>query len=231
MDAGDIREALRDDDKSLADLAEDKGKSVDGLKQALRDEIRKDADKAVDSGDLTKEQADRVVDKLSAAVDDFVDQTGGPHFGFGTHGPEFGPLGPPGKGFLPGFLPGADLMETAADYLGVDTADVRKALRDGKPLGELAKEKGKSVDGLEDALRDQLRKDADKAVDNGDLTKKQADQIVEKMGSAIDELVEEGNFKFEFHLRTRPGDPVPLPVPERKDHSSFELPGVSSRPI
>lgn len=52
------------DGKSLADLAKDKGKSVDGLKKALRDPIRKDADKAVEDGVLTKEQADRLVEEL-----------------------------------------------------------------------------------------------------------------------------------------------------------------------
>ena len=72
-------------------------------------------------------------------------------------------------------------METAADYLGLDAADVREALRDGESLADLAKDKGKSVDGLKKALRDPIRKDGDKAVEDGVLTKEQADRLVEEL--------------------------------------------------
>jgi hypothetical protein len=99
-------------------------------------------------------------------------------------------------------------MEKAADYLGMDTADLRGALRDGKSLADLAKDKGKSVDGLEQALRDAIRADAEKAVANGDLTKEQANRFAEKLGSVVDEFVEKGT--FQFHFRTRP-DRLPLP--------------------
>jgi lambda repressor-like predicted transcriptional regulator len=225
MDDADVRDAVRAG-KSLADLARDKGKSVDGLKDALRDAIREDANRAVE--------------KLSAIVDELVEQTGGPHPGFGLRGPG---LGPPDKDFFPGVFPGIDLMGTAGDYLGMDDADVRKALGDGKSLADLAKDKGKSVEGLEDALRDELRKDADQAVDDGALTKAQADRIVGKLGSAVDKLVQ-GNLRdgfdlemrggggegeFGLHLRIHPNDRMPLP--ERREGSSLDLPGLPSQPI
>jgi ribosomal protein S20 len=202
-----VRKALGDG-KSLADLAKDKGKSVDGLEQALRDAIRNDADKAVDDGVLPKEQADRIAKRLSATVDELVEHDGGPMFHL--RGPKLGigPLGPPGRGFFPGPFPGFDFLQSAADYLGMDAADVRKALGDGKSLADLAKDKGKSVDGLEQALREAIRKDADKAVDHGALTKEQADHIADKLGSAVDDLVEGG--RFQFKLRIRP-NAVPPP--------------------
>jgi hypothetical protein len=147
-------------------------------------------------------------------------------------------------GFLfPGVFPGIDLMGTAGDYLGMDDADVRKALGDGKSLADLAKDKGKSVEGLEDALRDELRKDADQAVHDGALTRAQADRIVEKLGGAVDKLVQ-GNLRdgfdlemrggrgegdFELHLRIRPDDRIPSP--ERREGSSLDLPGLPSQPI
>lgn len=236
LDEADVREALRDG-KSLADLATEKGKSVDGLKQALRDAIRKDADKAVGDGALTKEQADRMVERLSGAVDEIVDKPCTPGLEFDFPGPRLapGPLGPPGKPILPGALP--DLMGTAADYLGMDRADVRKAIGDGKSLADLAKDKGKSVDGLKEALRDAVRKDADKAVEDGVLTKEQADGLVEKLGSAVDELVEGGGFgfgfrrgggKFEFHFRILPEGR--MPPPQERQNPSFE-PAIPSHPI
>jgi lambda repressor-like predicted transcriptional regulator len=214
MDRADIGEALRDG-KSLAELARDRGKSVDGLKEELRAAIREDADQAVEDGVLTKQQADRLVKKLSGAVDGLVEKGGDPGLEFGFPPPEFGPAppAPPRAGVFPAF-PVIDLMETAADYLDMEAADVRRALREGKSLAELARDEGKSVDGLKEALRDAIRKDADQAVEDGVLTERQADRIVEKL--AIDKLVEDslmggfdfdfegGGGKYEFHFRVEP---------------------------
>jgi lambda repressor-like predicted transcriptional regulator len=218
MGEADLHRALRDG-KSLADLAKDRGKSVDGLKKALRDEIRRAADRAADAGALTRQQADRLAEKLSSAVDELVEKGGIPGLEFGLRGQGFGhgPLGPPEKGLLPGAFPGGDLMERAADYLGMTGADVREALSDGKSLADLAKEKGRSVDGLKRALRDAIRGDADQAVDDGVLTGEQADRLAERLGSVMDRLVEGGlrdgldfdfrggDGKFELHLRIAPG--------------------------
>jgi hypothetical protein len=137
----------------------------------------------------------------------------------GFRGPKLGigPLGPPGRGFFPGAFPGFDFLQSAADYLGVDAADVRKALGDGKSLAELAKDKGKSVDGLEQALREAIRNDADEAVDHGALTKEQADRIAEKLGSAVDDLVEGGRFQFKLRIRPNGGPP-----PDEHPHPAFD---------
>lgn len=176
------------DGKSLADLAEAKGKSVDGLKQALRDAITEHVDET---------------------VDDLVERSGGPGLGFAVPVPPPGLPGPHKLPLLPGIFPGADLLETAADYLGMDVAELRRALAGGKSPADLAKDKGKSVEGLTDALRAAVRKDADKAVEDGALTRKQADDLVERFGKAIDELVDGGlkrGFGFRFHGGDRDGD-------------------------
>jgi lambda repressor-like predicted transcriptional regulator len=238
MDAADVSEALRNGG-SLAGLAKDKGESVDGLEEALRDAIREEADRAVDDGALTRERADRLAEKLSGAVDELVEQSGSPGLEFGLPKPGFGlgPPGPPEKGILPG----TDLMETAADYLGIDGADVREALRDGKSLADLAEDKGKSVDGLKEALRDAIRKDADQAVEDGVLTNRQADRLVEKLGNAVEKLVEgslRGGFdldfrggggNLEFHLRIAPAGRVP--PPEGQANPSFEREMLPAQPV
>jgi lambda repressor-like predicted transcriptional regulator len=241
-----VREALRDG-KSLADLAKAKGKSVDGLKNALRNEIRKDADQAVEDGELTRAQADRLVEKFSNALDKLVEASGRPglDFGFGFRGPGFGPgpLGPLEKGVIPDAFPGTDLMERAADYLGMTEAAVREALRDGKSLADLAKGKGKSVDGLKNALRNEIRTDADQAVEDGVLTRAQADRLVEKFGNGIDKLVDgslrsgfDFDFRsdggnFEFHFQIAPEGRMPLP--EGRDENPSLEPAIvpSSEPI
>lgn len=49
------------------------------------------------------------------------------------------------------------LMRAAADYLGMDPAQLRDALAKGQSLAQVAKTSGKSVDGLEAALAAQVR--------------------------------------------------------------------------
>jgi hypothetical protein len=80
-------------------------------------------------------------------------------------------------------------MQTAADYLGIDVADVRGALREGKSLADLAEDEGKSVDGLKRVLRDAIGEDAERAVDDGVLTKTRAERLVEKLGNGVDRRV------------------------------------------
>jgi hypothetical protein len=144
------------------------------------------------------------------------------------------------KGILPGPPPDAGLMKAAADYLGVDEADIREALGEGKSLADLAEDKGKSVDGLKRTLRDALREDADRAVEDGVLTKEQADRLAEKFGAAVDKLVEGGRgygFEFdfrgdggklEFHFRIGPEPSIPLPRGQKKP--SFETAPIPPRP-
>jgi polyhydroxyalkanoate synthesis regulator phasin len=224
IDRPDLREAFRDG-KSLADVAKDKGKSVDGLKEAVRDAIRERADQAVEDGLLTKTQADRLVQKISRTVDRLVDEGVGlgPKLDMGRPGYGLGPPGPFEHGDIPGEVRGADFMEIAAEYLGIGAADVHQALSEGKSLADLAKDKGKSVDGLKDALRDAIREDADQAVDDGVLTREQADRFVKRFAIAIDELVDRslrrgwdfdfrsGRGDFELRLRVAPEGGMPRP--------------------
>jgi hypothetical protein len=91
LTVAELRERL-EAGRSLADVAEAQGKSVGGLKQAILDEARKSLDEAVEEETLPREEADAVLERLEARVDDLVEGTfegrRGRHF--------FG--GPPGGG-------------------------------------------------------------------------------------------------------------------------------------
>jgi hypothetical protein len=218
----------------LGDVAQRLGVSQDDLERAIEDATIARIDEAVDKGDISKEDAEALKKRIrSGDSPAILPSLRGKGLGvgpLGLGGPKPRLVVPGGKRFgphelpiLPGILPGADLMDTAADYLGVDEAEVRRALGRGTSLAELAKSKGKSVDGLKDALRGAIRDDADKAVDDGDLTRKQADDLVERLGKLIDELVDtglEGGFGFRFkggdghrdfelHLRVGPNEARP----------------------
>ena len=102
-----LREQLMDG-KSLADVAEDRDKSVDGLKEAMEKAIRADIAKAVEDKRLTQEQADRILEDLESRLDDKVERTGPPHGRGGPGGPGGpggGPGGPGGPGGGHGFGP------------------------------------------------------------------------------------------------------------------------------
>ena len=70
--------------KSLADVANDQGKSVDGLKAAMKAAETARLDKAVKAGYLTDAQRTQIEQGLDQRLDDFVNGTG-PRFGF-RHG-------------------------------------------------------------------------------------------------------------------------------------------------
>jgi hypothetical protein len=96
LSKAELREQLMDD-KSLADIAEEKNKSVDGLKDAMEKAIRADIEKAVEDKRLTQEQADRILENLGSRLDEKVERTGPPH-GRGGRGGPGGPGGGPGFG-------------------------------------------------------------------------------------------------------------------------------------
>jgi hypothetical protein len=85
-----LREQLADG-KSLADVAEAEGKTVDGLERAILDGARASLDEAVEAERLTREQADAVYERLQSSIDELVNAT------FERRAPGFGPKfgGPP----------------------------------------------------------------------------------------------------------------------------------------
>jgi len=61
--------------QSLADIAKAQDKSLDGLKQALLDDEKKELDQAVADGALTRAQADAILARKQARIDDIVNGT------------------------------------------------------------------------------------------------------------------------------------------------------------
>ena len=68
-------------------------------------------------------------------------------------------------------------------------AELRTSLSDGSTLAEIAKEEGKSVDGLKDALVAAAKTDLADAVEDGRLTAAQQAEIVADLPDRIDDLV------------------------------------------
>jgi hypothetical protein len=124
-----------------------------------------------------------VIDAIAAAdrqrIEDFVNnplpQRHGPGPGFG-HGP--------GKAF------GADeKLDAAAKALGITTDDLRSALRDGKSIADVAKDKNVDINKVIDAMVATAQSRIDKAKTDGKITQPQADRLQADLKDRITKLV------------------------------------------
>jgi hypothetical protein len=116
----------------VGDVAERLGISRDKLENAIEDATIARIDSAVAAGEITKEEGEALEERVRSGDLAAIPPS------FRGPGPGVGPLTPPGA-FGPGRLAGTDLLDTAADYLGMDEADVREALRDGRSLASARK--------------------------------------------------------------------------------------------
>jgi hypothetical protein len=174
-----LRERL-EDGQSLAEIARAEDKAVDGLKQALLDDAEQKLNEAVEDGDLTRRRANEMLERLRERIDDVVERGfegfGPPILGLHLHG---------GPAFVTDF-------EAAAEYLGLTRAQLRDRLEEGQSLAEIARAEDKSVDGLEQALVDEAEKRLNEAVEEGELTRERANEMLERLRDGVDELVERG---------------------------------------
>lgn len=163
----------------IDDAAKQLGVSPDRLSSALENALKNRVDAAVAAGKLTKEEGDA----LKARID-----SGGVPFVLGGLGPR-GMLGPGGH-FGGPLMRG---LSTAADYLGLSQAELRTQLSSGKTLAQIAKDQGKSVDGLVQALVKDAEAKIDAAVQSGRLTNDEAAKAKSTLEQAVTDLV---NGKF-----------------------------------
>ena len=143
----------------VEDAAKQLGVTPSRLSSALKQALENRVDAAVADGRLTKEQGDALKARIEA--EDYP-MLGG--FGFGHHG------GPGIRGF--------GHLDAAAAYLGMTETELATELEGGKTLADVAKAKGKSVDGLVSALVADEKQELDAAVAAGRITRAQADELL-----------------------------------------------------
>jgi polyhydroxyalkanoate synthesis regulator phasin len=156
----------------LNDAAKELGVSPTELSAALNGALEKRIDAAVAAGRLTKTQGDELKQRIESG--DF------PLFGVPAFGPGHG-------GFEHHEMFGG--LDAAATYLGVTEDELHSELESGNSLADVAKAKGKSVDGLVAALVAEAKKHLDEEVSGGDLTQEQADQILSRLEEGIRAMV------------------------------------------
>lgn len=151
------------------DVAGQLGVTPERLTNAFKTAMKNRIDRAVKDGRLTQAEANR----LKAEIDRQSVPMFGP--GFGHH-----------RDFE---FRHAHKLQTAAKYLGVTEAQLRSALEDGKTLAQVAKDKGKSVDGLVNALLGDARSRLDQQVEEGNLTRAEADEMLSGLRERITDMV------------------------------------------
>lgn len=160
---------------AIANATANKNKA--GLVAALSTEANADINKALANKRITEEQANKLRTELPANVTAFVDKTW------------------PAKAATPVRAPNVktylgDLMQAARDYLGgVTLQEVTTAMRSGKSLGEIANEKGKTAEGLINALVLASNARIDQAVAEKKLTAEQAAALKIKASAEITSFV------------------------------------------
>src|SRR4051794_22895246 len=141
--------------KTLAQEATAKGKTADALIDAVVAAQKTVLDAQNAAGWITDAQETSIVTRFKTDVTKLVN---------------VGPPVPPTK------KPG--LLDTAATYLGMTTADLQTALAGGKTLAQVAADKGKTVDGLVTALTAQAKTNLDAAVAAGKITAAQEQTLL-----------------------------------------------------
>lgn len=165
--AGSQAESPNEESKAIIDdAAKQLGISPSKLSDALKSALGDRVDEAVAAGRITRDEAQALKARIQS--DDF------PVFGGIRHRGHFGPFGS---------------LEAAGDYLGLTEAQIRTELVSGKSLAQVARERGKSVDGLVDALVTATEERLDAAVSAGRLTRARADEVLAGLRGRIGELV------------------------------------------
>ena len=161
---------------SLGKIADNTpNKSKAGLVTALSVAANEDITKALTEKRITDEQAKKLRDGLATEINTFVDRTWPAKPTAAKR-----PTVPNVKSFL------GDLLQTARDYLGgITLQDVSTAMRNGKSLGDIAKDRGKSRDGLIQALTTAANTRIDQAVASNKITAEQGATLKTKVTAEI----------------------------------------------
>lgn len=131
----------------LGDVAKRLGISQTKLQSAIDGAIKDRLNQLVKEGKLTQAQANAIEKRMQGHGGGKLPGPFGGPFGFGDRDH----LGGPRMGF--GFGgPATGSFETAAKYLGVTEQSLASDPRSGRTLAGIAKAKGKSVSGLEQAM-------------------------------------------------------------------------------
>jgi hypothetical protein len=160
----------------INDAANQLGIEPSELSNALKQALKNRVDAAVADGRLTKEEGQRMKERIDAG-------------GIPLLGPRFHRHHGPGGPFHAKF-------EAAAEYLGMTQAQLREALSDGKTLAQVARDRDKTAAGLVDALVEEAEQKLEEDVEAGRMTEAEKREMLSGLERRITDMV---NGRFPVH--------------------------------
>ena len=154
----------------IDDAAQQLGVAPSKLSDALKKALENRVDAAVAAGALTRAEGDRLKQAIESGNVPLVG------FSFFRHGDFDGPRD-------------VGALHAAATFLGLSDSELRSRLDSGKTLAQIAKDEGKSVDDLIQALLSDAKQHLDRAVSAGRLTQAQEQSILSDLKDRITALV------------------------------------------
>lgn len=161
----------------LNDAAEELGVEPSELSNALKQGLKNRVDEAVEDGRLTKQQGQRLKER--------IDANELPFFGLG-----------PGLHRHHRGGPFHAKLDAAAEYLGLTQAQLRERLEEGKTLAQVARDRDKSVDGLIDALVEDAEQKLQEHSEARGLTEAEKRDLLQGLRTRITRMV---NGRFPRH--------------------------------
>jgi hypothetical protein len=169
--------ASKEDEQAVLDAAAKQlNVTPEALRDALGDAIDAQIDQAVKDGRLTQEQADALKRRRLES---------GRVLGLGPGGPR-GHHGAGGRGF------GCGLMSDVAKALGITERQLFNRLHNGRTVAQIARAEGKSLDAVKAAVKAAATKRLDQALQDGEITDTQRDEMAEHLDEHIERLGEMG---------------------------------------
>lgn len=165
--------------KSIADVANAKGVSLDTVIDALYADLKAHIDAHVAEGKLTQEQADAKLADAKTRITTMVN-TAGPLRGKG-HGGKGGDMGHRGA---PKFA-----TEDLAKVLGLSLDDLNTELKAGKTLAQIAESKDVSIDKVKDQLLADFTAKEQAEVAEGKHTQEEVDAKIAEFTTRLDDIV------------------------------------------
>lgn len=163
------------------------GKTQAGLAATLQNAVNAAIDKALAEAKITKELADKAKADAPAQIKKFVEQTHPQARAPKTSTREL-PKANTRAMKVTEFI--GDIYSAGRTYLGLSQADLLKALREGKTLGEVATSVGKNKADLVATITAAANTKIDKAATDGKLTAEQATALKAQVGPAVTALVD-----------------------------------------
>lgn len=177
MTPEELREELRSG-KSIAQIAEEQGKSLDDVKEAMITGFEKHLDEHVADGTLTREQADLRLEAFTSRLDQIVQKAGplrggrGGHDGHGRHGR--------GARFV---------TESLAEVLEMSVDELKEELKSGKTIAQIAEAQKVDIDDVKKALVADVKAHLAEEVASGKHTQAEADAKLAKFESRLDDII------------------------------------------